>query len=99
MSTTAVSVSQKTMRVLNDLANETSQSVEQILEKAIEDYRRKVFFEGLAADYAALKSNPESWTEELEERKLFEGTLMDDLDPNERWSAEGHALPDAGEPT
>jgi len=30
-----------------------------------------VFFEGLAADYAALKADPEAWADELAERKLW----------------------------
>jgi len=29
-----------------------------------------VFFEGLAADYAALKADPEAWADELAERSF-----------------------------
>ncbi len=64
----------------------------EVLDKALDDFRRKVFFEGLAADYAALKAEPEAWAEELAERKLWETTLMDGLDPDERWTEDGHCL-------
>ncbi len=64
----------------------------------MEDYRRKVFFQGLAGDYAALKADPEAWAEELEERELWETTLADGLDSSERWSEDGGARPAEGEP-
>ena len=59
---------------------------------ALDDYRRKVFFEGLAADYAALKADPKAWAEELAERQLWDATLLDGLDPEERWTEDGRCL-------
>lgn len=46
----------------------------------------------MAADSAALKADPEAWAEELAERKLWEATLMDGLDPDERWTEDGRCL-------
>ena len=46
---------------------------------ALEDLRRKQFFEGLNADFNALRAREEDWQDELSERKLWEGTLLDDL--------------------
>ena len=100
MSTPTVAVSETAYRILQELAEQTGQTSLAILDKALDDYRRKVFFEGLAADYAALKADPEAWAEELAERKAWESTLLDGLDPGERWTEDGRCLdpePPAGE--
>jgi hypothetical protein len=78
--------------MLDELIQETGRTPEQILDAALDAYRRTVFFEGLAADYAALKADKEAWAEELAERKLWESTLGDGLDSDERWTEEGRCL-------
>jgi hypothetical protein len=98
MSSPTVCISERSNKTLRELAEQTGKTVQEILDQAVEDYRRKVFFQGLAADYAALKADPEAWAEELAERKLWETTLMDGLDPSERWTEDGRPLPDEGEP-
>lgn len=89
MTTLRVDVSDSTSQVLQGLVKQTGKSIPEILDKAIEEYRRKIFFEGVASDYAALKADPEAWAQEVEERQLFENTLMDGLDPNEKWADNG----------
>ena len=69
MSTATIPVSEATYRLLRELAEQTGQSVPEVLDKALDDCRRKVFFEGLAADYAALKADPQAWAEEVAERQ------------------------------
>jgi hypothetical protein len=51
-----------------------------ILDKAVEDYRRKCVLERANAGYAALRAAPEAWNEELAERADWEATLSDGLD-------------------
>jgi len=85
----SLTISDATQKTLCALADRTGRSVEAILDQAVEDYRRKLFFQGLAADYAALKADPAAWEEELAERRLLEGTLMDGLDPTEQWTEDG----------
>jgi hypothetical protein len=63
-----------------------------VLDKALDAYRRKLFFDQLNAGYAALRADPQAWAEEQEERKLWDATLMDGLDPNERWTDDGRCL-------
>jgi hypothetical protein len=92
MSVPALPVSEGTLRVLHELAEQTGRPALEILEKALDDYRRKVFFEGLTADYAALKADPEAWADELAERKLWDATLMDGLEPDEKWTQDGRSL-------
>ena len=80
MSMPTITISETAQRLLQALAGETGQSPTEVLEKALDQYRRQVFFEGLAADYAALRADSEAWAEELEERKLWDTTLMDGLE-------------------
>src|SRR5262249_17523502 len=84
--------SEKTQRILRTLADQTGQTETEILDKAVDAYYRKVFFEQLNDHYAALRANPEAWAEELAERKLCDATLMDGLDLDERWTEDGRCL-------
>jgi hypothetical protein len=40
----------------------------------------------------ALRADSEAWAEHLAERKLWDATLMDGLDPDERWIEDGRCL-------
>jgi hypothetical protein len=92
MSTPEVNLSEASLLILRELAEQTGQSMSEILDKALDAYRRKLFFEQLNAGYAALRADPEAWAEELEERKLWDATLMDGLDADERWGNDGRCL-------
>jgi len=83
MTETTVQLSDNTHRILQALSGETGKKISEILEEAVEEYRRIIFFEGLDRDFTALKADPDAWSEELQERKLFESTLMDGIDPSE----------------
>lgn len=101
MSAPTVRISEAAHRILKEMAEQTGQSMTEVLDKALDAYRRKVFFEQLNADYAALKADPEAWAEELAERKLWDATLVDGLDPDECWTEDGDGLDperSAGEP-
>ena len=89
MSTPTVPISETAHEILRELAQQTGQTTMEVLDKALEAYRRQVFLEAVNAGYAALRADPEAWAEELEERKLWEATLMDGLDSDERWSNDG----------
>lgn len=92
MSTPTVRISEAAHRILRELAEQTGQTMIEVLDKALDAYRRKVFFEGLNAGYAALRADPEAWAKLEAERKLWDGTLMDGLDPDERWTEDGRCL-------
>ncbi len=92
MSPPTMRISETSQQILKELAEQTGQTMVDVLDKALDAYRRKVFFEQLTADYAALKADPEAWAEELAERKRWESTLMDGVDPAERWTEDGRCL-------
>lgn len=58
-----------------------------MLEKAVEEYRRKRFLEDLDAAYAELQEDPEAWDAYQAELKVWDATLMDGL-PDEIWDQE-----------
>lgn len=49
------------------------------LARAVETYRREVFVEGLASDFAALRSDEGAWAEECTEVAAWETTSADGL--------------------
>ena len=80
MSSLMVPVSEATHQKLQELAASSGEAVQTILDKAVTEYDRKLFLEGLNADYARLRADPQAWQEELEERALWDTILMDGLE-------------------
>ena len=79
MPTMTVRIHDQTHRSLKEMARETGEAMADILAKAIDGYRRQCFLQGLTQDFAALRSDPEAWEEELQERRLWDATLSDGL--------------------
>ncbi len=75
-----VRVTRQTHQQLAALAKENGLSMQTILDRAVEAYRRQSFLEALNADFATLQAQSEEWAEEMEERKLWEQTLADGLE-------------------
>jgi hypothetical protein len=79
-------------RLLLELAEQTGLTPPEVLDKALDVYRRKLFFEQMNAGYAELRADPTAWAALEAERSLWDVTLMDGLDADERWTADGHCL-------
>ena len=73
-----VRVTKQTHRQLTAIANENGISMQTVLDRAVEAYRRQSFLEALNTDFAALRTQSDEWAEEREERKLWEQTLADE---------------------
>jgi len=97
MSEPTVRISEASQLVLKELTEQTGQTMAEVLDKALDAYRRQVFVDAVNAGYAALRADPEAWAEHLAERKLWDATLMDGLDPEERWTEDGRCLNPAPE--
>jgi predicted transcriptional regulator len=80
MNEDTIPLSNGTQRTLLEIATKTGQSPTTILDAAIEDYRRKVFFEEMDAGYAAMRTDLALWTEEQSERNAWNATNADGLD-------------------
>ena len=79
MPSTTVRIKRETKKLLEEIANQTGQKTQQILDEAIEAYRRRVFLERANRAYAALQQDADRWAEELAERKGWDATSSDDL--------------------
>lgn len=80
MAGATVRISGITHKMLKELSNKMGRPMQLVLDNAVEEYRRKCFFDELDKGFAALQADPKAWEEELKERKLFEGTLIDGQD-------------------
>src|SRR5207244_2260892 len=97
MSAPTVRITETSHHMLKELAERTGQTMMDVLDMALKEYRRKLFFEQLNAGYAELRADPKAWAEHLAERKLWDATLMDGLDPGEHWTDDGRCTtPEAG---
>jgi hypothetical protein len=72
-----VRISKVTRDTLRNLAARSGESMQTIIDRAIEGYRRQSFIEQANKAYLALRENPESWESERQERREWEATLAD----------------------
>lgn len=80
MSSTTVRISDSTWKVLRELSDKIGEPMQAILDKAIEDFRRKLFLEEANKAYLRLRNEPEKWNEELKERQEWDAALLDGLE-------------------
>jgi succinate dehydrogenase/fumarate reductase flavoprotein subunit len=80
MSGATVRVKPETHLALRELAEQGHESMQDVLARAVEMYRRHRILEETNAAYAALRADPEQWQEVLDERAEWESTLLDDLE-------------------
>jgi hypothetical protein len=82
MSTT-IRVSEKTRDTVHDLARDVGVSMAEIVEQAVEAYRRRCFVEAINAGYAELRADPEAWAAYQEELGAWDATLLDGLEQDD----------------
>jgi hypothetical protein len=73
-------ISKGAHRILKEVSAATGEPMNSILDKALEEYRRKRFLEKANEAFAALKMDPKAWIEEIKERRAWERTLGDGLE-------------------
>jgi hypothetical protein len=72
-----VSISESAQQLLSQLAEMEKISMETVLDRALENYRRQIFLKQANAAFEALRADSGAWQEELEERELWNNTLAD----------------------
>jgi predicted DNA-binding protein len=80
MSSATVRISLATREKLRSLTSETGETMQAILDEAVEVYRRQLFLKRANEAFAALRNDPNAWKEEQEERVAWDITLEDDLE-------------------
>lgn len=79
MQTSTIRISAASHQLLKEVAEIENSSMQLILEKAIERYRRELILQKTNQAFAALHEDKDSWNEELLERDAWDQTLDDDL--------------------
>lgn len=67
----------ETYSVVTRLANETGQTQQEILERAVKLYEREQFFAELNADFERLRADIGAWAELQAERDEWDAALVD----------------------
>ena len=89
MASAMVRISDHTREALREIAYAEEASMQSVLEKAVEQYRRRRLFEQLDASYAKLQEDPEAWQSLQDERRVWDATLGDGLDQGDSWGEDG----------
>lgn len=87
-----VRVTGETRAAARELAEKLDVPITQVLADAVEVYQRKVFWDEFNAAVERLQADPQAWAEELSERRLWDGTLKDGLEPEE-WTDADFIVP------
>lgn len=72
-----ISISEATHKTLLTLVESSGDTLQSILDKAIENYRRSLFLAEANEAFFALRQNEKLWQEEVTEREAWEQTLGD----------------------
>jgi hypothetical protein len=72
-----VQIEEDARRALEELAQREGKTIEAILTRAVDLYRREAFLAGVAEDFAALRADPDAWAAEQAERQAWDATLGD----------------------
>jgi hypothetical protein len=76
---TAVRIKPQSHKALKQISQVTGRPMQEELERAIEERRRRVYLDGLASDFAALKKDPKAWQDMKKEDELWDKTSNDGL--------------------
>ena len=73
-------ISESTREALRQLAEASGVSMQALIDKAVETYRRQRFLEESNRAFEVLRANPKKWKSEQAEREAWDATLADDLE-------------------
>ncbi len=80
MTTTTIRVSTHTHQLLHELAQASGKPMQQVLEAALEQYRRQQILAAANAAYATLQADPEAMAAAAAEWEEWDQTLADGLE-------------------
>ena len=80
MQSTNIRISSQSYKVLKSLTKEKGQSMQSVIDQAIEDLRRRRVLEATNTAFSTLKADKAAWDEESDERGIWENTLLDGVE-------------------
>ena len=78
--TTTIRVSKEVYNAVKSIAQQQNEKIQDVIEQAIKDYKKKKFFDNLNLAYARLKADPKAWAEEEEEREDWDVAMKDGIE-------------------
>jgi predicted transcriptional regulator len=89
-----VRVSEATHARIRDLAARLDQPLARVLDAAVREYERNLFWEQYRRDVDTLTSDAGAWAAQQAEDRLWEATSADGLDAEEVWTDADFASPE-----
>ena len=83
-------VSARSRETLRELATQTGESMQSMIDEAVELYRRRRFLEAANAAYKPLRQHVESWTAIEHERREWDTALGDGLQHEQTGTGSEH---------
>lgn len=80
MSSVNVRISSSSYQTLKTLSQNNGQSMQSVIDQAIEDLRRRKVLEDTNLAFFELKADKKAWREEISERELWANTLSDGIE-------------------
>lgn len=77
MASTTVRISAQTKKTVERLAAKTGRKIQAVLDEAVELYRRQSFLEEANAAFANLRADTQAWSEEQEERMMWDAAVSE----------------------
>ena len=75
-----VRISETTHRRLRELAEKERTTMQTVIERALENYRRDRFLTAANERYAALRADDGAWAKEQTEREMWDGVSTADVE-------------------
>lgn len=80
---TTVRISEQSHQRLREMAAQSGEPMQTVIDKALEQYRRQKFLEECHAAYCMLQQDPAAWTDYQQELAAWDVTLLDGLEPED----------------
>ena len=77
---TNIQISARSLDVIRQISERKGLDVSEVLDYAVEAYRREVLLDETSTAFHALKENSKAWVEELNERALWDESVGDGLE-------------------
>ena len=78
-----IRISEQSHRHLREMAAQSGEPMQAVIDKALENYRRQQFLEKCHAAYCVLQQDPAAWADYQQEFAAWDVTLLDGLEPED----------------
>jgi hypothetical protein len=75
-----IRITNQSRDAVRELARETGLRQQEVLDLAVEAYRRQLFLKNANSAFTALRSKPVGWSAEQAEREAWDGALGDGIE-------------------